>query len=443
MKRFSIGYAFLKVLVGAGARVFYKNYVIVGRENFPKGETPVVLAANHQNALMDAIVCCVTAPKQLSFLTRADIFQNPTAYRILTHLNMLPIYRQKDKVDQVALNEVIFQECFKRLRSGGAISLFPEGNHNNRKFLRPMRKGLARVAFGAEESGNFNLDLQVVPVGIDFSNYTTFRADLLVIYGEPISMKPFVELYKSEPGRAYTELMKEVKQRIGEQMVDIRDKENYELVRKLEPIAKSGAIESAGPKSYLERWKLLKKFTDGWSDKAADRIEKVDQLKGVFSKYESVLKKNGLSLKDAETKSPGTASGAGLYLILVLLFPLFAVGALLNAVPALLVDWVVRTKIRDPHFKSSIMLALGVFVFPIWWILISVVVLLVTSSWWSAGAFLIFGCLSGIFAVNWRESWYFLRVANRKRKLMKSDSGKEGVADLRKQVISLIKEIIR
>ncbi|MFZ6053422.1 1-acyl-sn-glycerol-3-phosphate acyltransferase [Halocola ammonii] len=443
MKRFSIGYAFLKVLVGAGARVFYKNYVIVGHKNFPKGETPVVLAANHQNALMDAIVCCVTAPKQLSFLTRADIFQNPTAYRLLTHLNMLPIYRQKDKVDQVALNEVIFQECFKRLRSGGAISLFPEGNHNNKKFLRPMRKGLARVAFGAEESGNFNLDLQVIPVGIDFSEYTTFRADLLVIYGKPISMKPFVELYKSEPARAYTELMKEVKERIGEQMVNITDKENYSLVRKLEPLAMSGAIGDARPRGYFERWKLLKKFTDGWSKNASGRGEKVAVLKEVFSKYESALGKMGLSVKDAETKTPGAAAEAGLYLILVLLFPLFALGALLNAVPALLVDWVVKTKIRDPHFKSSIMLALGVFVFPIWWIILSVVLLLITSWWWSAGAFLIFAGLSGIFAVNWIESWRFLRIANRKRKLRKSASENERIANLRTELIDQAKEITR
>jgi 1-acyl-sn-glycerol-3-phosphate acyltransferase len=441
MKRYSIGYAILKPWILLGTKLFYRRYTIRGLENFPKSDIPVVIAANHQNALMDAIVCCVTAPRQLSFLTRADIFQNPTAYRILTHLNMLPIYRQKDNVDQVALNEVIFQECYKRLRSGGAISLFPEGNHNNHKFLRPMRKGLARVAFGAEESGNFNLDLKVIPVGIDFSDYTSFRADLLVIYGEPISMNPFVELYKTEPARAYTELMKEVKQRVSQQMIDIQDKDNYSLVRALEPLAKSGAFAGIKSGNHYGEWQLNKEFTDGWNANAADQTEKVEELKTVFSDYSQALEENALSVKDMEENQLNPAAEVARYLFLVMLFPLFLVGWILNSIPGSLVNWVVKNKVRDPHFKSSIMLAMGVFVFTIWWVLLSVVSLIASGEWWIAGVFLIFVPLSGIFAMNWREHWRSLLIANRKRKLRKSASKSQRIEALRGKVIALANAI--
>ena len=54
---------------------YYGKVEINGKENIPRGE-PVIFAPNHQNALMDALIVLFSAPQDVVFLARADIFNN-------------------------------------------------------------------------------------------------------------------------------------------------------------------------------------------------------------------------------------------------------------------------------------------------------------------------------------------------------------------------------
>ena len=68
---------------------------------------------------------------------------------------MLPIYRQRDGVDTIKMNEKTFDKCFDILANKGNLIIFPEGNHNYQKTLRPFKKGIARIALGAAEKYDF------------------------------------------------------------------------------------------------------------------------------------------------------------------------------------------------------------------------------------------------------------------------------------------------
>ena len=63
----------------------------------------------------------------------------------------MPVYRIQDGVDSLKNNETIFQQCVRILSSKNTLILLPEGNHSGYWRLRPLKKGLARIAFQAQK----------------------------------------------------------------------------------------------------------------------------------------------------------------------------------------------------------------------------------------------------------------------------------------------------
>jgi len=171
--KYSKGYQFLRAYIHITLRnLFLKDVEVRGIEKIdPK--KPIILAPNHQNALVDALLVATSIKQQPVFLARADIFEKPIIVKILRYLKMLPVYRIRDGFDTLKKNEDIFEQCVNFLGGKNTLILFPEGNHANKRHFRPLKKGLARIAFEAESKNDFNLGLQVIPVGVDYSNYRT------------------------------------------------------------------------------------------------------------------------------------------------------------------------------------------------------------------------------------------------------------------------------
>ena len=57
---------------------------------------PVLLLANHQNALLDALLIATKCGRFSYFLTRAAVFKKSFVNKILRSLQMLPVYRVRD-----------------------------------------------------------------------------------------------------------------------------------------------------------------------------------------------------------------------------------------------------------------------------------------------------------------------------------------------------------
>ncbi|NNE56385.1 MAG: hypothetical protein HKN32_10210, partial [Flavobacteriales bacterium] len=274
-KKFSIGYAVIGGWVRLSARVFYKQWIVRGKENFPKGDQPTILISNHQNGMTDPLMSCLSFRRQLHFLTRADLFQKAWTNAILRSFNMLPIYRATDKVgDLKGRNQDSFDTAHNRLLAGNVISLFPEGNHNNKKWLRPFRKGIARVVFGAYEKNEFKGNIQIVPVGLDYSNYTDFREKILINVGKPISTDVYIANYKADPAKTLTALTEETRQALSKQLIDIQSKTHYEAIIMARDVLNT--IE--GPKSNFardyDRFKAFQLNADRW---VADHQEEADK----------------------------------------------------------------------------------------------------------------------------------------------------------------------
>lgn len=176
---------------------FARPYVdFCTRESFgfvkAEGELPssgaVIIAPNHTNTLLDALLVLQTRKGPTVFGARADIFRKPAAQKTLRFLRILPLTRERDGLRSVTDNYKTFDEIDDVLAHGVPFCLFPEGRHTPGRTLQPIQKGIARIAFrSAAERQTW-----VVPTGINYGDFFHFRRTVHIKYGEPIDVNAFL-----------------------------------------------------------------------------------------------------------------------------------------------------------------------------------------------------------------------------------------------------------
>lgn len=220
-------YYFLKIYLRPVFRLYYRRIRIKGKEHIPVSG-PVIFAVNHQNAFMDALVVATASVRNPWFLTRASVFASSVVRFWLNKLQLIPIYRFRDGMAAMKRNEETLETCRQLLQNNQCILIFPEGSHEGQWSLRPLQKGLARIVFSAMEKLDGELDIQIVPVGLQYENIFAGWSDLLISFGKPIHSSTYYQLYKTDSGRAELDLMEEVRQGISALMVDIQPAGEYQ-----------------------------------------------------------------------------------------------------------------------------------------------------------------------------------------------------------------------
>lgn len=115
--KWSVWYWILqKFWVRVNFYLYYKKIGIFNDHLIPSNRS-IIIAPNHQNALMDAIAFVSQPPKQRIFLTRADVFNKPFVERILYFMKMLPIFRIRDGRSSLQKNEEIFDTAVEILHN--------------------------------------------------------------------------------------------------------------------------------------------------------------------------------------------------------------------------------------------------------------------------------------------------------------------------------------
>ncbi|NNK82778.1 MAG: glycerol acyltransferase [Flavobacteriaceae bacterium] len=174
-----------------GMFFYFKTVKVQGLENLPKNK-PVLILGNHRNALLDALLIACFTNRFNHFLTRAGVFKKETISKFLMSLQMLPVYRVRDGWGNLTNNNAIFETCTDLLYNNKTVVIFPEGGHNIVRRVRPLSKGFTRIVFDTLEKYP-DLDLQLVPVGLNFQNTIGCPDRASIIYGKPIQAKQFVK----------------------------------------------------------------------------------------------------------------------------------------------------------------------------------------------------------------------------------------------------------
>jgi 1-acyl-sn-glycerol-3-phosphate acyltransferase len=368
--KLTFGYWLLKQYAWFCHWLYYKRIYIRGSENIPKG-CPFIFAPNHQNALMDPMAVLLTRKGHIVFLARADLFNKPTIAKILTFLKILPIYRIRDGYSSLHNNDAIFKRTVEVLKGNTPLMMLPEGNHEGFRRLRPFKKGLARIAFMAEEQSNFTMGIKIVPVGIDYSDYVKCKQKLLIQYGKPLSVSDYKEQYLANQPKAIQSLTDDLYVRIKELMIHIGDEENYETYRQTRDIYLNRFMLRTGEKNfeYPKQFDAEKKLV-GIIDKASsDDPEFIVKLGKLTSAYHHIIKK--YNLRSFLLRKP-MFPFSGLILrslALLILSPVFIVGAVFNYLPFMIPVWISR-KVEDVQFHSSFKFVLALIVFPVYYLLL-------------------------------------------------------------------------
>ncbi len=431
-----IGYHIVKV----GINTFYKKHEAVGMEHVPYGEKPIIFASNHQNAFLDPILITVVGPMETYYLTRADIFEKPFLNKLFRSIYMLPIFRQRDGGDPREKNKVTFNECYDLLSENKAIIIFPEGNHSGKKNLRAIKKGLVRIGYGADDKYNGNLDVQIVPVGLNYSSYAGYQSEFLINFGKPIALNDYNEKRKEHENKAVTEITSDIKKGMKQVMIDLKN-DHYEAVNEMLYIfpKEIDALSNQKSETLSDKFKAQKVFIDKIENAIEVKPSLGNELDEKVKKIIDFTKENKLKywLFDKDSYSFGAVLLAVLGLIIGL--PLHVYGVLNNYIPYKLPVWFVNSKIKDVTFHGSFKMALGVVFFGLFWVIQTVVVALLTDDYiWVL--YLLSLPLSAIFS--WEYWKLFLKVLGKIKynKLRRTSEMKE-VKEVKNQLAQMIKTL--
>ncbi|MGB1308049.1 MAG: lysophospholipid acyltransferase family protein [Oceanihabitans sp.] len=199
--------------------------------NVPKNK-PVLFLSNHQNALIDPLLIAAKSGRFCHFLTRASVFNKPIIAKLLRSLQMLPVYRIRDGWSRISNNNSIFSACTYILKQQKAVVIFPEGNHHINRTVRPLSKGFTRIIFETLEKYP-ETDLQIVPVGINYTKAEKFVDASAVFFGKPIAAKQYLSLDKN---KAVIALKADVHQAISSLTTHIPAENYSENIEKLNSI---------------------------------------------------------------------------------------------------------------------------------------------------------------------------------------------------------------
>jgi 1-acyl-sn-glycerol-3-phosphate acyltransferase len=166
----------------AAAAVYYR--VEYAGDEVP-GRGPVLLVANHPNALLDPMLVAAAAGRPVRFLAKAPLFSDRRIGWLVAAVGAVPVHRRADDPALMGRNEETFRLVERALGDGDVVGLFPEGISHNQPTLQPLRTGAARIALGAAGATTGGA-FPIVPVGLVFRRKDAFRSRALVLAGEPV-----------------------------------------------------------------------------------------------------------------------------------------------------------------------------------------------------------------------------------------------------------------
>ncbi len=366
--RWSWKYAVVKFLAKTAFRLFYRKIRVTGKENIPAGGG-LIFAANHQNALMDALAVIMTVGYQPVYLARADIFRKPIIASILMFLKIMPVYRFRDGVESMGQNEDTFEKTSAVLKSGGCIGIMPEGNHGEMKRLRLLKKGIFRIAFKAFEEFDSQQDIKIVPVGIDYSNTSRLFEELVVNYGKPLSVKDYLHLYEKHPQKGINAMKDDLAESMRPLIIDIKDESNYYKDRLLSIIGSSMVrIKLAGKNSGVPgNFEITRMFSRVMYEYFEMNPDEAVLIRSESTKLIDLLDDNRISHEIAG--DPGKTQAFILAASRIVCFPFFIAGYLLNIIPWFIIHLALK-KLKDPQFISSFKFVLGFILVPLNYLLL-------------------------------------------------------------------------
>jgi 1-acyl-sn-glycerol-3-phosphate acyltransferase len=422
-------YHIIRPIVTLGFRIYFKKIYHIGGEHIPTGK-PVILSINHPTAFFEpTIMACMFPEHDFYFITRGDVFQTPFFRRVCESLLMIPIYRFKDGFDNLRKNESSLNLITDLLGEGKKIQIFSEGTTETIKRLKPLQKGMARMAFDAYKK-NGDQDLQIVPVGFTYSDPHHPRREVMVKVGEPIPLSNYYDLYTQVPAKGINQLTADVQKAMRPCLVHVERDEDLKLSEQLFKLYRNSFPQTIFPIIQRSERRLLahQEIADNLTQLDGDkRVELGEKSDAYFSKL------NKMHLNDVAVAQPWHGSFKNL-LILILGFIPFVIGWFGHALPNLYGKRIRDTKVEYLEFEGPVRALVSMLTMLIQYFILLIVAMCINH--WAFWAFLFMLPLLGFYSLIYVDLLRNYTYCQRLKRL-----NREGVLSLRSERETILKMV--
>lgn len=392
-------YRILRAIIWVGIRMYYREIKVVNR-GYLQETGPMIIIANHPNTLMDAWIMGYINKRRVYFMAKATFFNSPLKRKLLGALGMIPINRQSDGATVGVSNKDSFEACYQLLERGDVLVVFPEGTSYLERQLRALKTGTARIALEVEKRNLGQLNLKVVPVGLNYVAADSFRGRVMVHVAKPITLetywkqfdvdqggasKELTERFRTELSRVFISMDNDIKEHLGEQLRFLYDT-RYQR-------------EKNGVQSTISFLKSINERLDAFALTAPWKVAEIQLLTD-----ELITRLNSFGIRpDYLDRS----FRAGLYtrqfiqsiIFIVGTAPMFFIGFLTHVLPYVAIGkWVPRIT-KEVEYHAPITVLLGLVAYPITyigWLLFFVYAC--SFSWFVSGLIIAFFPVLGLFA---------------------------------------------
>jgi 1-acyl-sn-glycerol-3-phosphate acyltransferase len=203
-------YRLLRVIAAIALRWYYAEIVVQGAGRAPR-HGPLLIIANHPNALIDPLLVGTALPRRVMLTAKATLFDNPALSALLHAAGVVPLRRAKDEHPGVQgeagtdRNAVAFRSVTAALRRGGTVLIFPEGISHDAPTIAPLRTGAARIVLQAHSEGVRGIAM--LAIGLIYEEKERPNSDVLVRVGAPLMLDAWLAAHREDDVNGLTQAL--------------------------------------------------------------------------------------------------------------------------------------------------------------------------------------------------------------------------------------------
>ncbi|MDR3193875.1 MAG: 1-acyl-sn-glycerol-3-phosphate acyltransferase [Tannerella sp.] len=215
--------------------LYFRKIHLLNLENIPAA-APLMIVSNHQNGACDVLSILLflrrkNKRRKVRSVTRGDVMVHPAGNALMRWLGIMPAYRiDFEGIDSLDKNAPMLEMLEQELVNDGAVILFPEANHQTKRWFGWFSPRYLFILFEAARKCGFEKEMYVLPACNHYNSYAGVQDTTLLKYGTPIALSPWYEKYGTKPKTVVREVNELVKRQITEMMLNITDLEHYEAI---------------------------------------------------------------------------------------------------------------------------------------------------------------------------------------------------------------------
>lgn len=339
---------------------YFKKISVEGKKNYDtKGAT--LLAVNHPNSFIDPLLIGSVLFGSLHYLAAAEYMGKGFKKWFMQNIfHMVPVYRP-GVYDTIKGNQNMFKACHKLMSNGKTLLVHPEGVSVKQLKIQPCKTGLARIALGTKGAYP-KLPLKIIPIGLNFTDHHRPLGDVHI----KVNPAFYVDSYENS-----TDGVKLLTNRIEEEMkktvLHIEEEKSEDIFWQMHRL--------------IPKWRFFEndRETFAFQKNASKKLNHLFEGQNIH--FEKILEKanyfekqiNLIGIKQVPVFNQNFKKRRFFHLLFfVLLAPIFLLGMAFHFFPLVFIH-PIRKKIKTkPSFKGSMILALGMFLTLIWYVLAGV-----------------------------------------------------------------------